>query len=45
MIEKFETINLQKTQFNSIDYYRLNKVEDLFKRGAISEELCWANKE
>ena len=45
MIKKFKRINLHKNQFNSINYYRLRKVKDLYERGVISEELCWANKE
>ncbi len=44
MIAKFNKIKLSNSQFNSIEYYRLRKVKDLFNKGIISEELCWASK-
>lgn len=41
MIEKFKEINLTPEQFKSIQFYRLQKMEDLHKHHYISDDLFW----
>ena len=41
MINKFEAISINNDQFKSIDFYRLQKYEYMFKNGLITNEMYW----
>ncbi len=41
MIDKYCEIELTKKQFENIKFYRLQKFEDLIKKGLITEKLEW----
>jgi nucleoside-diphosphate-sugar epimerase len=41
MMDTFEKINLQQSQFESINYYRLQQMEHLLNSGLINKDLYW----
>ena len=43
LIKLFEELPLSKKQFNSINYYRLQKLNQLYKSGLIDNSLIWKN--
>ncbi len=44
LLEEFARLNLQEDTFKSFKYYRLQKIEYLYKNGHINEELYWTAK-
>lgn len=44
MVSKFKEINLSKTDFENINYYRLQKLESLIQKGLLSSDLKWLKK-
>lgn len=44
MIEKFKEINLASSEFESINYYRLQKMEYLLSSGKINANLFWTKQ-
>jgi len=45
MIDGFKNIKLTEEQFNSINFYRLQRMEHLLKNGYLTEELFWTKKQ
>lgn len=41
MLKKFKQINLTRKQFENINFYRLQKLEQLIKQGILSDQLFW----
>jgi len=44
MIEVFNKLPLVEEIFNSIDFYRLQKLEHWFRNGYLTDDLCWKNR-
>jgi nucleoside-diphosphate-sugar epimerase len=44
MVEKFKSIHMGEAQFKNRNYYRLQKLEDLYQSRMLSDELRWTQK-
>lgn len=44
MVEKFKSIHLAEVQFKNRNYYRLQKLEDLYQSRQLSDDLRWTQK-
>lgn len=44
MVRCFKELPLTETQFNNMNFYRLQKMEHLLKNGYLTEELFWTNR-
>lgn len=44
MLKKFKEIKLSKSDFENINFYRLQKLESLIKEGLVTEQLSWVKK-
>lgn len=45
MIRQLKKIGLSEAQFKSIGFYRLQRLDDLYKKGLISSKLEWLKKQ
>lgn len=41
LIKALQDVKLNETQFKSINFYRLQKIEDLYKKNYLTENLFW----
>lgn len=44
MINELRRLNLTESQFNNINFYRLHKLEYLYKNNFITDNLVWINR-